>query len=86
MMLVHWGNTNSKHNHSTTAYGADNWDRISSDRRGKHPCFDPDKDLVLPAWKRPDVNALTTKLWARYMFCICWLNYVNSFQIHVSKG
>ncbi|XP_057982420.1 uncharacterized protein LOC131167642 isoform X2 [Malania oleifera] len=65
MMLVHWGNTNSKHNHSTTAYWADNWDRISSDRRGNHPCFDPDKDLVLPAWKRPDVNALSSKLWAR---------------------
>ncbi|XP_048225885.1 uncharacterized protein LOC8278954 isoform X2 [Ricinus communis] len=65
MMLVHWGNTNSKHNHSTTAYWADNWDKISSDRRGRHPCFDPDKDLVLPAWKRPDVSALSTKLWAR---------------------
>ncbi|KAA8518213.1 hypothetical protein F0562_015687 [Nyssa sinensis] len=65
MMLVHWGNTNSKHNHSTTAYWADNWDKISSDRRGNHPCFDPDKDLVLPAWKRPDANALSSKLWAR---------------------
>ncbi|PSS21155.1 Glucuronosyltransferase 47 A [Actinidia chinensis var. chinensis] len=65
MMLVHWGNTNSKHNHSTTAYWADNWDHISSDRRGNHPCFDPDKDLVLPAWKRPDINSLSLKLWAR---------------------
>ncbi|KAK7278885.1 hypothetical protein RJT34_23924 [Clitoria ternatea] len=64
MMLVHWGNTNTKHNHSTTAYWADNWDKISSDRRGIHPCFDPDKDLVLPAWKLPDANALTSKLWA----------------------
>ncbi|XP_059646319.1 uncharacterized protein LOC132292199 isoform X1 [Cornus florida] len=64
MMLVHWGNTNSKHNHSTTAYWADNWDRIPSDRRGNHPCFDPDKDLVLPAWKVPDVDALSLKLWA----------------------
>ncbi|CAL5341021.1 unnamed protein product [Camellia sinensis] len=52
MMLVHWGNTNSKHNHST-----DNWDRIYSDRRGNHPCFDPDKG--------PDVNAMNSKLWAR---------------------
>ncbi|KAM7524539.1 hypothetical protein LguiA_014441 [Lonicera macranthoides] len=65
MMLVHWGNTNSRHNHSTTAYWADNWDLISSDRRGNHPCFDPDKDLVLPAWKRPDVYSLTSKLWVR---------------------
>ncbi|KAK4581583.1 hypothetical protein RGQ29_024973 [Quercus rubra] len=65
MMLVHWGNTNSKHNHSTTAYWADNWDSIPSNRRGNHPCFDPDKDLVLPAWKRPDGVALSSKLWAR---------------------
>ncbi|KVH94734.1 Exostosin-like protein [Cynara cardunculus var. scolymus] len=55
MMLVHWGNTNSKHNHSTTAYWADNWDKISSDARGNHSCFDPQKDLVIPAWKRPDI-------------------------------
>ncbi|KAL5569670.1 hypothetical protein UlMin_026245 [Ulmus minor] len=65
MMLVHWGNTNSKHNHSTTAYWADVWDTIPSSRRGNHPCFDPHKDLVLPAWKRPDVVSLSTKLWAR---------------------
>uniref|UniRef100_A0A2N9FH50 Exostosin GT47 domain-containing protein n=1 Tax=Fagus sylvatica TaxID=28930 RepID=A0A2N9FH50_FAGSY len=65
MMLVHWGNTNSKYNHSTTSYWADNWDDIPSNRRGSHPCFDPDKDLVLPAWKRPDINALSSKLWAR---------------------
>ncbi|XP_041028569.1 uncharacterized protein LOC121268379 isoform X2 [Juglans microcarpa x Juglans regia] len=65
MMLVHWGNTNSKHNHSTTAYWADNWDSIPSSRRGSHPCFEPEKDLVLPAWKRPDGIALSAKLWAR---------------------
>ncbi|PON91690.1 Exostosin-like [Trema orientale] len=65
MMLVHWGNTNSKHNHSTTAYWADNWDSIDSSRRGNHPCFDPHKDLVLPAWKRPNVDSLSLKLWAR---------------------
>ncbi|XP_019702480.1 uncharacterized protein [Elaeis guineensis] len=65
MMLVHWGNTNSKHNHSTTAYWADNWDPIPSHRRGDHPCFDPEKDLVLPAWKRPEPGAIWLKLWAR---------------------
>ncbi|OVA03144.1 Epidermal growth factor-like domain [Macleaya cordata] len=65
MMLVHWGNTNSKHNHSTTAYWADNWDGIPSHKRGNHPCFDPEKDLVLPAWKRPDSDSLRLKLWAR---------------------
>lgn len=67
MMLVHWGNTNSKHNHSTTAYWADNWDTIPSHRRGDHPCFDPEKDLVLPAWKRPEPGAIWLKLWARYL-------------------
>ncbi|GAB2261464.1 hypothetical protein Droror1_Dr00002461 [Drosera rotundifolia] len=65
VMLVHWGNTNSKHNHSTTAYWADNWDGISLARRGNHPCFNPYKDLVLPAWKRPDLISLKSKLWAR---------------------
>ncbi|CAM8969990.1 hypothetical protein QQ045_005687 [Rhodiola kirilowii] len=64
MMLVHWGNTNSKHNHSTTAYYADNWDHIPSARRGNHTCFDPRKDLVLPAWKSPDTSALRVKFWA----------------------
>jgi hypothetical protein len=66
MMLVHWGNTNTKHNHSTTAYWADNWDKISTQIRGIHPCFDPDKDLVLPAWKVPDANVLASKFWAWY--------------------
>ncbi|KAM0950361.1 putative hexosyltransferase [Dioscorea sansibarensis] len=65
MMLVHWGNTNSKHNHSTTAYWADNWDRVPPHKRGGHPCFDPEKDLVLPAWKRPEPGAVWLKLWAR---------------------
>ncbi|KMZ59131.1 exostosin family protein [Zostera marina] len=64
-MLVHWGNTNSVHKNSTTAYNADNWDRIPSDRRGDHPCFDPSKDLVLPSWKQPDLGVLAQKLWER---------------------
>lgn len=65
MMLVHWGNTNSKHTNSTTAYWPDNWGGISPARRGNHPCFDPRKDLVLPAWKRPDGNSFRAKFWAR---------------------
>ncbi|KAJ0982339.1 hypothetical protein J5N97_010594 [Dioscorea zingiberensis] len=65
MMLVHWGNTNSKHKHSTTAYFPDNWSFISPHRRGNHPCFDPEKDLVLPAWKKPDPGALFFKFWDR---------------------
>ncbi|KAI3996940.1 hypothetical protein MKX01_021216 [Papaver californicum] len=65
MMLAHWGNTNSKHNHSTTAYWLDNWDAIPSSSRGNHPCYDPEKDLVLPAWKRPDPDSLRLKFWTR---------------------
>ncbi|XP_006651086.2 uncharacterized protein LOC102700608 isoform X1 [Oryza brachyantha] len=65
MMLVHWGNTNAKHKNSTTAYWADNWNYIPVDRRGNHPCFDPRKDLVLPAWKEPNPAAIWLKLWAR---------------------
>lgn len=77
MMLVHWGNTNSKHNGSTTAYWADNWNTISSERRGNHTCFDPEKDLVLPAWKRPDEGSLTAKYWARFT---CFL-IINSSSV-----
>ncbi|KAI3973582.1 hypothetical protein MKW92_033308 [Papaver armeniacum] len=65
MMLVHWGNTNSKHNHSTTAYWGDNWDPIPSSIRGNHPCYDPEKDLVLPAWKKPDPDSLRLNFFAR---------------------
>ncbi|WCJ33921.1 exostosin family protein [Euphorbia peplus] len=77
MMLVHWGNTNSKHKHSTTAYWADNWNEISSDKRGTHPCFDPDKDLVLPAWKQPDASVLKSKLWTRSLDMRKTLFYFN---------
>lgn len=76
-MLVHWGNTNSKHKHSTTAYWADNWNDISAERRGNHPCFDPDKDLVLPAWKYPDANALSKKFWARCMYYYVFLLFLG---------
>lgn len=86
MMLVHWGNTNLKHNGSTTAYFGDNWNTISSDRRGNHTCFDPEKDLVLPAWKTPDANALSNKHWARstyFLFIIC--GTLHSFILLVKK-
>lgn len=69
-MLVHWGNTNTKHKNSTTAYWADNWNYIPIDRRGNHPCFDPRKDLVLPAWKQPNPAAIWLKLWARCVWVL----------------
>ncbi|MCO5614912.1 hypothetical protein L7F22_069197 [Adiantum nelumboides] len=65
MMLVHWGNTNSIHNCSTTGYRADNWDPIPISERGNHSCFDPEKDLVLPAWKFPDFALITARFWER---------------------
>ncbi|KAK1312957.1 putative glucuronoxylan glucuronosyltransferase F8H [Acorus calamus] len=77
IMLVHWGNTNSKHNHSTTAYLADSWDHISSDKRGNHPCFDLEKDLVLPAWKVRHPRTLKSKLWARPLIERTKLFYFN---------
>ncbi|XP_076891132.1 uncharacterized protein LOC143542431 [Bidens hawaiensis] len=65
IMLVHWGNTMTKHNHSTTAYWGDDWDAISFNDRGNHSCFDPQKDLVIPAWKWPDATSISQKFWAR---------------------
>lgn len=65
MMLVHWGNTNAKHNYSTTGYYPDNWDHIPIAERGNHVCFDPEKDLVLPAWKVPDPGLVSARPWER---------------------
>jgi hypothetical protein len=63
MMLVHWGNTNSKYKQSTTQYWGDNWDKVPRTWRGDHPCYDPEKDLVLPAWKRPASYQLYKDEW-----------------------
>ncbi|EFJ04733.1 glycosyltransferase-like protein [Selaginella moellendorffii] len=64
-MLVHWGNTNSKHKKSTTGYFADSWDDIPKEWRGDHPCYDPLKDIVLPAWKNPDPRSVAERFWSR---------------------
>jgi hypothetical protein len=66
MMLTHWGNTNSKYKTSTTAYFSDSWNDVPSDWRGDHPCYDPKKDLVLPAWKYLDPSGVLENLVARY--------------------
>lgn len=66
MMLVHWGNTMEKYKTSTTQYPADNWNPIPASWRGDHPCYDPTKDLVLPAWKVPRPEDIVAELWARY--------------------
>lgn len=65
-MLAHWGNTNAKYKTSTTAYPFDNWDPIPRKWRGDHPCYDPAKDLVLPAWKFPDPYPVLQNFSSRY--------------------
>ncbi|CAM6115149.1 unnamed protein product [Calypogeia fissa] len=65
IMLVHWGNTMSKYNYSTTEYPPDSWADIPIELRGTHPCYDPAKDIVIPAWKTPQPDIIKWKLWAR---------------------
>ncbi|KAH1198867.1 hypothetical protein GmHk_18G052358 [Glycine max] len=66
MMLVHRGNTNTKHDVSFNDVGACYAPKfiIPSNRRGFHPCFDPKKDHMIPAWKVTNVHVLSPKLWA----------------------
>lgn len=80
-ILVHWGNTNSKHKGSTTAYLADNWNDIPKEWRGDHPCYDPLKDIVLPSWKVPDPYPILEKFWARYT----WLFIPNQYVMFSSE-
>ncbi|CAI5952054.1 unnamed protein product [Closterium sp. NIES-64] len=63
IMLSHWGNTMAAHNHSTTAYLLDSWRDIPPALRGRHPCFDPLKDVVMPAFKPPNAEHLRGRLW-----------------------
>ncbi|CAI5462679.1 unnamed protein product [Closterium sp. Yama58-4] len=63
IMLSHWGNTMAAHNHSTTAYLLDSWHDIPPALRGRHPCFDPLKDVVMPAFKPPNAEHLRGRLW-----------------------
>eukprot|EP00850_Spirogloea_muscicola_P011004 SM000066S20479 [mRNA] locus=s66:617960:624215:- [translate_table: standard] len=65
ILLSHWGNTNTVHKTHTTAYPSDKWGLINNSFRGDHPCFDPEKDIILPAWKGPDVNNIRSRYWAR---------------------
>ncbi|CAI5473404.1 unnamed protein product [Closterium sp. Yama58-4] len=62
IMLAHWGNTGTTHKGCTTAYYHDDWSVMEESVRGDHPCFDPDKDVVMPAWKVPGVWALAQKI------------------------
>ncbi|GIL69673.1 hypothetical protein Vretifemale_506 [Volvox reticuliferus] len=62
VMLSHWGRTDFPHA-SNTAYSQDNYslplhhplhpgDWLEHTSKA-HPCFDPEKDLVIPAFKQP---------------------------------
>eukprot|EP00270_Netrium_digitus_P003079 TRINITY_DN1349_c0_g1_i3.p1 TRINITY_DN1349_c0_g1~~TRINITY_DN1349_c0_g1_i3.p1 ORF type:complete len:608 (+),score=166.57 TRINITY_DN1349_c0_g1_i3:210-1826(+) len=62
ILLTPWGNTMAPHNYSTTKKPADNWERIPVKIRGRyHPCYEPEKDIVIPSrkiailryWARP---------------------------------
>lgn len=55
----------SRHNYSTTAYPADSWGFMPEGFRGTHPCFDPTKDVVMPAFKAPSESHLRQRLWER---------------------
>ncbi|GJP82280.1 hypothetical protein CLOP_g12515 [Closterium sp. NIES-67] len=63
IMLSHWGNTMAAHDHSTTAYLLDSWHDIPTALRGRHACFDPLKDVVMPAFKPPSAEHLRERLW-----------------------
>lgn len=63
VMITHWGNTEMVHKGNQTAYGPDLWGVIPPAIRGPHPCFDPSKDIVVPARKAPDY--LNTELRTR---------------------
>jgi len=59
MIISHWGNTMSKHNRCTTTYEDDRWDLMHdpftrlpmASLIGSHPCYDPQKDLILPSFR-----------------------------------
>lgn len=52
VMLSHWGNTGHPHTGSQSQYGHDIWNRTMGPdiRNPDQPCFDPAKDIVMPAW------------------------------------
>lgn len=71
IILTHWGRMEMNHT-SNTAYAADNYDADfrhpqlqPTDWREiirGHPCYDPKKDLVIPAFKEPNHARASTLL------------------------
>eukprot|EP00271_Cylindrocystis_brebissonii_P008104 TRINITY_DN22132_c0_g1_i1.p1 TRINITY_DN22132_c0_g1~~TRINITY_DN22132_c0_g1_i1.p1 ORF type:complete len:881 (+),score=139.06 TRINITY_DN22132_c0_g1_i1:51-2693(+) len=86
IMLSPWGNTMTHHPGSTTAYQADNWESIPKEVRGDHPCFDPVKDIVIPAWKAPSPKAIEAKFVARPYEERKFLFYFNGNLGNKHKG
>ena len=66
ILVSSWGNTESAHAGSTSAYPADNWQHMPADVRGSPPCFDASKDIVMPAFKPPNEMHLFARLWSRW--------------------
>lgn len=62
IILSHWGRMDFPHT-SNTQYHADNYTTVmihpdfpggwAAHSSGTHPCFDPDKDLIIPCFKPP---------------------------------
>ena len=54
VFLTHWGNDGSTHARSTTGFGPDRWQSLSTpiDLLRGWRCYDPAKDLVVPPWNR----------------------------------
>ena len=73
VFITHWGNTGTKHDHSTTGFGNDNWDALRNpkgpvgDVLGGWRCYDPAKDIVVPPWNvmRPKEKHANPAKWAR---------------------
>ena len=65
-MLSGWGNTEASHRGSVTSYHPDDFSAIAEEVRGDHPCFEEEKDVVLPAWKHPRVEFYRGGWWERW--------------------
>lgn len=64
-VLSHWGNTGRVHKGAFTAVGQEMWTAIPVTLHGMHRCFNPRKDIVMPAWTPPNVEHLHEQYWAK---------------------
>lgn len=55
ILITSWGNTMEVHNHSTSGFGFDNWEKITLSKRGVKECYDFTKDIVVPSLRDPAI-------------------------------